>query len=66
MCKSPNQLVFEITALAAAIAEGKTSDELAFLGAVLTQLADTLITISEQKEFCSGKCEDWFLNAYID
>ena len=48
MC--PNTLAAGITAIAAAIAEGR--NEIALIGAALTQLGDTLATIAVQKNFC--------------
>lgn len=47
------QLVMAISALALNIAEGKSSDEIAFISAVLSQLGDTLDTIAAQRELCS-------------
>lgn len=43
------QLIVGITALAAALAAGHTADEIGRLGAIFTQLGDTLTTISTQK-----------------
>lgn len=53
MC--PNDLAFSITALAAAIAEDKSADELALLASVFMQLGDTLTTLSLQSELCKPK-----------
>lgn len=53
MC--PNSLIATITALAAAIADGRNPDEIAIIGAMFTQLGDTLATISIQKNLCSDK-----------
>ncbi len=50
MC--PNDLIALVTALAAAIAEGKTIDELALLTAIFSQLGDTLGTIAAQRQIC--------------
>ena len=50
MC--PNTLAAGITAIAAAIAEGRNADEIALIGAALTQLGDTLATIAVQKNIC--------------
>ena len=50
MC--PNTLAAGITAIAAAIAEGREADEITLIGATLTQLGDTLATIAAQKNFC--------------
>ena len=46
------ELTATITALANAIACGKTVDELNLLGVTLTQLGDTLITIATQRSIC--------------
>lgn len=46
------ELTASITAAANAIASGLSNDELDLLGAVLTQLADTLLTISAQRNLC--------------
>ena len=48
----PNTLAAGITAIAAAIAEGREADEITLIGATLTQLGDTLATIAAQKNFC--------------
>ena len=53
MC--PNQLITTITALAAAMAEGKSVDEIELLAAIFSQLGDTLDTIAAQKSICSGQ-----------
>lgn len=53
MC--PNQLTAAITALAAFMAEGRSADEISLLAAVLTQLGDTLATISIQKSICEAR-----------
>ena len=50
MC--PNTLAAGITAIAAAIAEGRNADEIALIGAALTQLGDRLAAIAVQKNFC--------------
>ena len=47
------ELTASITALANALACNLTEDELNLLGAALTQLGDTLITIATQKSICS-------------
>jgi hypothetical protein len=52
MC--PNSLIATITALAAAIAEGRDADEISVIAASLTQLGDTLATIAAQKAFCES------------
>ena len=53
MC--PNQLTATITAIAAILAEGRTTDEISLLAAILTQLGDTLDTIAAQKAICESK-----------
>lgn len=53
MC--PNDLAFSVTALAAAIAEDRSAEELALLASVLMQLSDTLTTLSLQSEICKQK-----------
>ena len=47
-----NQIVILVGALAAALAEGRTDDEIALLGAVLTQLGDSLATIAAARSLC--------------
>jgi hypothetical protein len=47
------ELTAAITALANAIASRLTEDELTLLGAALTQLSDTLLTIATQRSICS-------------
>ena len=49
------ELTAAVTALANAIACGKTADEIALIGTVFTQLGDTLQTIAAQKNLCEGK-----------
>ncbi len=46
-----------ITALANALAARLTPEELNLLGATLTQLADTLFTISAHRDACGGTKE---------
>ena len=53
MC--PNQLIAAITAAAAALAEGRSADEITILGTIFTQLGDTLATIAAQKSLCDGQ-----------
>lgn len=53
MC--PCNLTAGITALACLLAEGKSAEELALLGSVLTQLGDTLLTMSAQRALCEKK-----------
>lgn len=51
----PEGLAASVTAAAAAIAKGKSSDELNLLGAVFTQLGDTLATIATARDFCEAQ-----------
>ena len=55
MMLCPAALVSMVTAAAAVIAEGRSADELALLGAVFTQLGDTITTISIQKGLIEQK-----------
>lgn len=50
---NPCQLTVLITALANSLACRLDADEISLLGAVLTQLGDTLNTIATQKNLCS-------------
>lgn len=54
MC--PNSLAAAVTALAAALAEGRSAEELNLLSAVFTQLGDTLATIAAQAALCQQHC----------
>lgn len=47
------ELTASVTAIANALACRLTEDELNLLGAALTQLGDTLITIATQRSICS-------------
>ncbi|MGN0981980.1 MAG: DUF6774 domain-containing protein [Candidatus Limivicinus sp.] len=47
------ELTASVTAVANALACQLTEDELNLLGAALTQLGDTLITIATQRAICS-------------
>lgn len=49
------ELTTSITAIANALACGRTTDEINLLGAVFTQLGDTLVTIATQRDLCEGK-----------
>lgn len=49
---NPLELTTSITALANALSCKLTIDEMNLLGAILTQLGDTLITIATQKSLC--------------
>ena len=46
------ELTASITAIANAIACGRTVDEINLLGVAFTQLGDTLLTIATQKSIC--------------
>ena len=46
------ELTAAITAAANALSCGRSVDEINLLGAVLTQLGDTLITIATQNSIC--------------
>lgn len=54
---NPCELTASITALANALACRLSEEELNLLGAALTQLGDTLVTIATQRSICnrSGK-----------
>lgn len=49
------ELTASITALANTLACGLSEKEVSMLGAVLTQLGDTLQTIAAQRSFCGSK-----------
>lgn len=49
------ELTASITAIANTLACKLTEDELNLLGATLTQLADTLLTIAAQRSICNRK-----------
>lgn len=49
------ELTASITAIANSLACGLTEDEINLLGAVLTQLGDTLLTIATHKSICKTK-----------
>lgn len=51
---NPCELTASITALANMLAGSLTDDELTLLGAVLTQLGDTLTTIATQRSLCES------------
>ena len=52
------ELTASITAIANAIACGRTVDEINLLGVTFTQLGDTLLTIATQRSICGGKKAD--------
>lgn len=49
------ELTASITAIANALACGLTEDEINLLGAIFTQLGDTLLTIATHKSICNAK-----------
>ena len=49
------ELTASITAAANALACRLTDDELTLLGATLTQLGDTLVTIATQRSICNAQ-----------
>jgi hypothetical protein len=51
---NPCELTVSITAVANALASQLTADELSILGAVLSQLGDTLTTIATQRSVCES------------
>lgn len=52
---SPCEAVTAITALAIAIAKGKSSEEINLLATYFNQLGDTLDTIAATRETCCGE-----------
>jgi len=54
----PNTLAASITAAAIALSEGKSSEDINLLGAIFTQLGDTLDTISIQQSAVEQKLEE--------
>ena len=52
---NPCELTASVTALANALACGLNDEELDLLGAVLTQLGDTLTTIAVQRGICANR-----------
>ncbi|MGN0977773.1 MAG: DUF6774 domain-containing protein [Faecousia sp.] len=50
---NPCELTASITAIANTLACNLTQDELTLLGAILSQLGDTLTTIAAHKSICS-------------
>lgn len=53
MC--PQGFLYTVTALASAIAENHTDEEIALLSALFTQLGDTLSTIAAKNAICTAK-----------
>lgn len=52
----PESLAVSISAAAVALSKGKNSDEIGLLGAIFSQLGDTLSTISAQKDYIENRC----------
>ena len=52
---NPCELTAFVTAVANALASRLNDDELSILGAVVTQLGDTLLTIAAQRSICAGR-----------
>lgn len=52
---NPCELTAAVTAIANTLACQLTEDELNLLGAVLSQLSDTLLTIAAHRSLCGGK-----------
>jgi len=48
-------LVASITAIACQISQGKSTDEIEFLAAILSQLGDTLVTIAINNSIIQSK-----------
>ena len=53
----PSALVASVTAAAIALAQGRSADQIGLLGAVFTQLGDTLTTIGLQQGIIEAKCQ---------
>ena len=54
---SPERLVIWVSVTALQMARGKSADELGVLGAMFTQLGDTLTTMSVQKSAVENACK---------
>ena len=52
---NPCELTAFVTAVANALANQLSDDELNLLGAVVTQLGDTLLTIAAQRRICGSR-----------
>lgn len=50
----PENLTLSISAIAAAIAQGRATEEIDLMAAVFTQLGDTLATISAARGICEN------------
>lgn len=53
---TPCELTASITAIANALACNLSADELSLLGAIFTQLGDTITTIATQRTICQNLC----------
>ncbi len=51
------ELVMLVSSLACCIAEGRSSDEIALISTIFSQLGDTLGTISAHHDLCCA-CDD--------
>ena len=51
---SPEALVAAITAVAIGLADGRSDDEIIFMGGVLIQLGTTVQTIAEARAYCKS------------
>ncbi|HCD43992.1 MAG TPA: hypothetical protein DEQ64_09710 [Lachnoclostridium sp.] len=49
----PCELVMFVSSLACCIAQDRSSDELALLASIFSQLGDSLATIAAQQDICS-------------
>lgn len=52
------EITASVTAVANILAQNLNEDELSFLGAIFTQLGDTLETIAAHRAFCQSKKEN--------
>lgn len=57
LCMNPCALTASVTAVANALACERTTNELNVLGAVFSQLGDTLTTIAAQRSVCESVCQ---------
>lgn len=51
------ELTASVTAAANMLSCGRSADEIALLGAIFTQLGDTLATVAAQKNICDAAGE---------
>ncbi|ADL03461.1 DUF6774 domain-containing protein [Lacrimispora saccharolytica] len=52
------ELVMFVSSLACCIAEGRSSDEIALLSTIFSQLGDTLSTITAHRDLCCDSGDD--------